>query len=73
MSLTAHKYGEKEHLAQESPHTGNSAVAHRQQITVPNTQTCYLYWSNLITSCKPHPFQNHAETPITAEILQTLD
>ena len=73
VNLTCYKCGEKRHLTSECPHTGNSAIAQRQQIPVANTQQVSYTGPSLFPATNPTLSQTiTAETPITAEIWQIL-
>ena len=72
-NLTCCKCRQKGHLAQECPHTGSSAIAQKEQTPLINSQQSSYAGPTLFPATNLVLLQIiPAETPITAEILQTF-
>ena len=72
-NLTCHKCGEKVHLAQESSHTGSSAVAQSQQTPIVNSKKTSCASLTLFPATNPTVSQTiTADIPITAEAWHTI-
>ena len=67
--LTCNKCRERGYLAQECQHTGSSAIAHRQQTLIANTQQANYTGPTLFPTTNATLSQSiTTETPITSKI-----